>query len=37
MEPLDEAVDHVRGSPTGRLILEYGDYECGTPPNWGWT
>jgi protein-disulfide isomerase len=21
-------VDHVRGSPTGRLILEYGDYEC---------
>jgi protein-disulfide isomerase len=28
MEPLDEAVDHVRGSPTGRLIVEYGDYEC---------
>jgi protein-disulfide isomerase len=28
MEPLDEAVDHVRGSPAGRLILEYGDYEC---------
>jgi protein-disulfide isomerase len=28
MEPLDERVDHVRGSPTGRLILEYGDYEC---------
>ncbi|HWX96252.1 MAG TPA: DsbA family protein [Solirubrobacteraceae bacterium] len=28
MEPLDEAVDHVRGAPTGRLILEYGDYEC---------
>jgi protein-disulfide isomerase len=28
MEPLDEAVDHVRGSPDGRLIVEYGDYEC---------
>ena len=28
MEPLDEAVDHVRGDPAGRLILEYGDYEC---------
>ena len=26
--PLDEKVDHVRGSPTGRLIIEYGDYEC---------
>ena len=26
--PLDEKVDHVRGSPAGRLILEYGDYEC---------
>jgi protein-disulfide isomerase len=25
---LDDEVDHVRGSPTGRLILEYGDYEC---------
>ena len=25
--PLD-AVDHVRGGPTGRLIVEYGDYEC---------
>jgi protein-disulfide isomerase len=25
---LDEKVDHVRGSPTGRLIIEYGDYEC---------
>jgi hypothetical protein len=25
--PIDEAVDHVRGS--GRhVILEYGDYEC---------
>jgi protein-disulfide isomerase len=28
VEPLDEAVDHARGSRTGRLILEYGDYEC---------
>jgi protein-disulfide isomerase len=28
VEPLDTSVDHVRGSPTGRLILEYGDYEC---------
>src|SRR6267154_3479645 len=28
MEPVDETVDHVRGSPAGRLILEYGDYEC---------
>jgi protein-disulfide isomerase len=25
--PLDEAVDHVRGG-SGRLIVEYGDYEC---------
>ena len=28
MERLDEAVDHVRGGPEGRLIVEYGDYEC---------
>jgi protein-disulfide isomerase len=28
MEPLDPAVDHVRGGPAGRLIVEYGDYEC---------
>ena len=28
MEPLDGAVDHVRGAPAGRLIVEYGDYEC---------
>src|ERR1700675_2225696 len=28
MDPLDEAVDHVRGGPAGRLIVEYGDYEC---------
>ena len=26
--PLEEKVDHVRGSPAGRLIIEYGDYEC---------
>ena len=25
LAPLDEKVDHVRGSPTGRLIIEYGD------------
>ncbi len=28
MEPLDDAVDHVRGASAGRLIVEYGDYEC---------
>src|SRR5947208_12902898 len=28
MEPLDDSVDHVRGSSAGRLIVEYGDYEC---------
>jgi protein-disulfide isomerase len=28
MEPLDEAIDHVRGPASGHLILEYGDYEC---------
>jgi hypothetical protein len=28
IEPLDDAVDHVRGGAAGRLILEYGDYEC---------
>lgn len=28
MEALDTSLDHVRGAPTGRLILEYGDYEC---------
>jgi protein-disulfide isomerase len=28
MEPLDEAVDYVRGPSAGRLIVEYGDYEC---------
>jgi protein-disulfide isomerase len=28
VEPLDEAVDHVRGPAAGQLIVEYGDYEC---------
>jgi protein-disulfide isomerase len=28
MEPIDDAVDHVRGGAAGRLIVEYGDYEC---------
>jgi protein-disulfide isomerase len=28
MEPLDDTIDHVRGGSTGRLIVEYGDYEC---------
>ncbi len=28
VQPLDPQVDHVRGDPDGRLILEYGDYEC---------
>ncbi|MFL5962160.1 MAG: DsbA family protein [Gaiellaceae bacterium] len=28
MEPLDDTVDHVRGTTGARLILEYGDYEC---------
>jgi protein-disulfide isomerase len=28
IEPLDDEVDHVRGSPAGRVIIEYGDYEC---------
>ncbi len=28
LEPLDEAVDHIRGNGTGRVILEYGGYEC---------
>ena len=26
--PLEEGVDHVRGPASGRLIVEYGDYEC---------
>src|SRR2546425_5024868 len=28
MEPIDDAVDHVRGPSTARLLVEYGDYEC---------
>jgi protein-disulfide isomerase len=28
LEPLDEQIDHVRGPSAGRLILEYGDYQC---------
>jgi protein-disulfide isomerase len=28
MAPLDDQVDHVRGGSAGRLIVEYGDYEC---------
>jgi protein-disulfide isomerase len=28
VQPLEPAVDHVRGDPAGRWILEYGDYEC---------
>jgi protein-disulfide isomerase len=28
VEPLDDEIDHVRGPAAGRLILEYGDYEC---------
>jgi protein-disulfide isomerase len=28
IEPIDEAVDHVRGPAIGHVILEYGDYEC---------
>src|SRR2546429_5845797 len=27
LAPLDE-LDHVRGPTAGRVILEYGDYEC---------
>jgi protein-disulfide isomerase len=28
LQPLDLEVDHVRGPAGGRVILEYGDYEC---------
>ena len=28
VQPIDEHIDHVRGSSEARLILEYGDYEC---------
>jgi len=28
LAPLDEEVDHSRGPAAGRVIVEYGDYEC---------
>jgi formate-nitrite transporter family protein len=28
VEPLDAALDHVRGPDSAPLVLEYGDYEC---------
>jgi formate-nitrite transporter family protein len=28
LQPLDEAVDHVRGPKGASVILVYGDYEC---------
>jgi protein-disulfide isomerase len=28
IEPLDDAVDHVRGPAGASVIVEYGDYEC---------
>jgi protein-disulfide isomerase len=28
MDPLEDAVDHVRGPTSSPLIVEYGDYEC---------
>jgi protein-disulfide isomerase len=28
LEPLDDSIDHVRGGAAGRLIVEYGDYQC---------
>jgi protein-disulfide isomerase len=28
LAPIDEDVDHARGPTAGRVILEYGDYEC---------
>jgi protein-disulfide isomerase len=28
VEPLDGVFDHVRGPAEGRVVLEYGDYEC---------
>jgi protein-disulfide isomerase len=28
LQPLDDAIDHVRGGAAARLILEYGDFEC---------
>jgi protein-disulfide isomerase len=28
MEPVDHAIDHVRGPSAARVIVQYGDYEC---------
>src|SRR6201986_688871 len=28
VQALDNAVDHVRGPASARLVLEYGDFEC---------
>jgi protein-disulfide isomerase len=28
LDPLDERIDHIRGTDGARTILEYGDYEC---------
>jgi protein-disulfide isomerase len=28
VQPLDTAIDHVRGAANAPVILEYGDYEC---------
>jgi protein-disulfide isomerase len=28
LQPLDEAIDHIRGPQSATVILEYGDYEC---------
>jgi protein-disulfide isomerase len=28
VEPLDAALDHIRGPDSAHLVLEYGDYEC---------
>jgi protein-disulfide isomerase len=28
LAPIDEEVDHARGPTAGRVVLEYGDYEC---------
>jgi protein-disulfide isomerase len=28
LAPLEDNTDHVRGAPTGRLVIEYGDYQC---------
>jgi protein-disulfide isomerase len=28
MQPLDEAVDHMRGGRPGPAIVAYGDYQC---------